>query len=125
MRLAHGRTLPKVAAASTATRRKRSTSIEGILKHQNALTAILHKLKRPQRPPAIELLIHGIFVSQTFNDGPRRLFGGCAHNPQVAASSFRAVAAPSAENDPTIFPSQGRKIHSNQLTWGLRAVLPV
>ena len=34
----------------------------GILKHQNGLTAVLHKLERPCSPRAVKLILQRIFV---------------------------------------------------------------
>ena len=74
----------------------------GILKHQNVLTAILHKFKRSHRPRAVQLIIEGVFVDKAFEDGRCRLLRGGEYDQYVLTSAASALAPPSTEDEPTV-----------------------
>ena len=106
-------TLPRAAATPTAMRRKRpdihrraEQSAEqlaaGILEHQNGPTAISHKLERPHRPRAVQLILEGVFVGKAIESGRCWLLRGGEHDQHVLAARLGALAPSSAEDESAI-----------------------
>ena len=69
----------------------------GILEHQNGPTAISHKLERPHRPRAVQLILEGVFVGKAIEGGRSWLFRGREYDQYILAPTFCALTPPSAE----------------------------
>ena len=115
--------LPRAAATPTAMRRKRPDlhrSAEEpaeqlaarILQHQNGLAAISHKLKRPHRPCAVQLILKGVFVGKAIEGGRCRLIRGWPYNQYVLTPIFCDITLPTAEDESTILRQDLKATHS-------------
>jgi hypothetical protein len=73
-----------------------------IVEHQNGPSTIAHKLKRPHRPCAVQLMLEGVFVGKA-NDGSRSgLLRGWKHEQHGIRLAKCALTPPPAEGDATI-----------------------
>jgi hypothetical protein len=70
----------------------------GILEHQNGPAAIAHKLQRPHRPRAFQLILEGIFVGNAIESGWRGLFRGREYDQDILAAKSCALTPASAED---------------------------
>jgi hypothetical protein len=74
----------------------------GILEHQDALTAISHKLERLHRPGAIQLILEGVFVSKAIKSSQRRLLRCREYDQYILAPASRALTPAAAKDEPAI-----------------------
>ena len=74
----------------------------GILEHQDGLTAVLHKFKRPHGPRAVQLILESVFVGKAIENIGRWLLRGREYDEYISTPTFGALAPPAAEDEPTI-----------------------
>src|SRR6516164_7659032 len=79
-----------------------------ILEHQHGPSAVVRELQRLHRPLPIQLILQGVFVSQTIEARARRVLGGRQNDQHSAPVAVIADAQPSADDALAVFPQNLR-----------------
>ena len=76
----------------------------GVLEHQHGPGGFAHKLQRPRRPGAVQLVFQFVFMGEAFEDGGRRAFPRRQYNQRGALISVGRAGAILTKNAFAVLP---------------------